>query len=105
MVKAPPDLLRYATEEEMRACKFIAQELALRGKQLKQDAGSVPYLDLTKPGVAGKANETEEPGEEREENRMEEQIEMKMEREGALVMGDGEEGEEGVPKTEEEFMA
>ena len=52
LLKTGPELLRYATGDEMRACQVVASELALQGKYLGDNAlGKAKYIDLTQAGM------------------------------------------------------
>lgn len=50
LVKTGPDHMRYATVSELRAAQLVAAELALQSKQLRNNKGIGPYLDLTSQG-------------------------------------------------------
>ena len=66
LLKTGPELLRYATGDEMRACQVIASELALQGKYLGDNAlGKAKYIDLPQAGMEAEAEiPKEHPGQE-----------------------------------------
>ena len=50
LIKAPPELLRFATKDELRACQMVSAELGSRARKLQKNGPNELYLDLTGDG-------------------------------------------------------
>lgn len=48
LIKSSPDLLRFATREELLACQLVSAQLALRSRDLGKQGSEKSFVDLTK---------------------------------------------------------